>query len=590
MTHEVQANRRVLDRNKDDGGYGTGKETRERDEGGVTEAHPAIHADVVAVMSSTLWEFYKVELLRMLMRRSGAPASRSFGDKDFAFAWWRALARQREVEGKNDLRNELARPLGLLWQRDLLDLLGYSEMDPAPSEERQQYIITGWVDEHVDLMAERAQKWADKASCDAVAEPARTTSTAARMELPAAIPIAPLDTTTMPSSLQPPSIVVGTPTISTATPCRGPLATPTALPPPPRQAPLREPTSQVEQAPPTPLVSARSLAIMQANIARAQQLGIWTFGADDTAHLIALMKGEMDIESVPVLSLALQPEHCQQRPMQAPCTLARNKPTASVTSAGSDLDSDTIDEMPRSGAPSTPVFVQTEVFMHIDQCTPQDRIHPHARPPEHQYPASDEYDDAEPEPLHRHQHPPDHQHPAFDEYSDTEPDPIHLHARPPERDHPTPSMNHDYEPDRIHLHARPPEDDYPIPDNFDYSEPDYYHPPDDYQDDRDNTCPRPVYDSEDDYEMGVEPNLRDAYEEGYGDGVSVGYSEGSGEGYEEGYEDGSTADCAESGVYESSEDASDLSELDEPHGYSGDEDYGDDGSASGEHSYYDSDE
>ncbi|KAF6749440.1 hypothetical protein DFP72DRAFT_542837 [Ephemerocybe angulata] len=372
------------------------------------------------------------------------------------------------------------------------------------------------------------------------------------------------------------------------------LATPTALPRPAQQAPLRAPTSQVGQAPPTPLVSARSLAIMEAKIARAQQFGVWPLGAGSTTRFIALMKGEMDPEPVPVASpapsIVLPPKLCQQRPTQAPRSLARNKPTANVTFADSDLDSDTIDDEPRPGATNTHPFAQTEVFMRIEPSTPQDRIHPHARPPEHQHPASDEYDDAEPEPLHMHQHPPDYQHPAFAEYSDTEPDPIHLHARPPERDHPTPSMNHDYEPKRIHLHARPPENGYPIPENFDYSEPDYYHPPDDYQDDWDNTRPRPVYDSEDDYEMGVESNLRDAYEEGYRDGVSVGYSEGSGEGYEEGYEDGSSADYAESGVHESSEDASDLSELDEPHGYSGDEDYGDDGSASGEHSYYDSDE
>ncbi|KAF5337839.1 hypothetical protein D9611_014812 [Ephemerocybe angulata] len=287
--------------------------------------------------------------------------------------------------------------------------------------------------------------------------------------------------------------------------------------------------AKLDKRHPTPLASPKSLAIMQEIIDRARELGMAPLSGE---QLFALMKGEM----ASVNNGRRKPSH--------PST---GQTTASVTFAGVDLDSDTSDDGPRPGATSTQPFAQTEVFMRIEPCTPQDRIHPHARPPEHQHPTSDEY-------------------------HDPEPDPIHLHARPPERDHSTPSMYHDYEPDRIHLHARPPEDGYPIPTTSTTPSLTTTIPPMTIS--TTGTHPRPVYDSEDDYEMGVESNLRDAYEEGY----------------EERYEDGSAADYADSRVYESSEDASDLSELDEPHGYSGNEDYGDDGSASGEHSHYDSDE
>ncbi|KAF5330119.1 hypothetical protein D9611_010560 [Ephemerocybe angulata] len=534
MQHEIQTNRRVLDRNKNDGRAGREKEMREREEGGVTEVRPGLLLAAEAVRASTIWGLYQEELWKILVSESGKVASPSPTNDDFAAALRRATALQRELEGANDLPSELRGPLHPVFRDSLRRL--FRNVDPVrtSAEDWQWEVIGRVLDGHISQMVDKVMDGSSS-----------LTSTSPVIINANAVP-------------------------------HPPVATPTVLPPPPGKAPLRTPTSQVGQTPPTPLASPKSLVIMQEIIDRARELGMAPLSGE---QLFALMKGEMAWpEPVPVASpapsIVLPPKLCQQRPTQVPRTLARNKPTANVTFADSDLDSDTIDDEPRLGAPSTPVFAQTEVFMRIDQCAPQDRIHPHARPPEHQYPASDEYDDAEPEPLHMHRHPPDHQHPAFDDYSDTEPDPIHLHARPPERDHPTPSMNHDCEPDRIHLHARPPEDGYPIPDNFDYSEPDYYHPPDDYQDDRDNTRPRPVYDSEDDYEMGIESNLRDAYEEGY----------------EEGYEDGSAADYAESGVYESNEDASDLSELDEPHGYSGDEDHGNDRSTSGEHSYYESDE
>ncbi|KAF6751212.1 hypothetical protein DFP72DRAFT_851144 [Ephemerocybe angulata] len=60
--YEVQSNRRVLDRNKGDGGRRTWKEPRGRDKGWVTEVPQGILSAAEAVCASTVWGLYKEEI------------------------------------------------------------------------------------------------------------------------------------------------------------------------------------------------------------------------------------------------------------------------------------------------------------------------------------------------------------------------------------------------------------------------------------------------------------------------------------------------------------------------------------------------